>query len=112
MSAIRGTKSKAVLDREGFQQLLAAAYVLQQHNDSLRAEDPRFHATPLSSEIAEMQALVARRDLDLRSASALIAERLRKMAGATGVSICVVEAGCLDPIAQAGIAARVPGGAV
>jgi hypothetical protein len=41
-----GAKHKPVLDQDGFEQLLAAAFVLQQHSDTLRASDP--NADPLS----------------------------------------------------------------
>src|SRR5713226_1677073 len=44
-SSFTGAKAKPVLDRNGFQQLLAAAYVLQQHNESLRTKDPRLATT-------------------------------------------------------------------
>lgn len=35
-----GAKHKPILDEAGFEQLLAAAFVLQQHNDTLRASHP------------------------------------------------------------------------
>ena len=35
-----GASHKPILDEAGFEQLLAAAFVLQQHNDTLRAKDP------------------------------------------------------------------------
>ena len=100
-------QSKPILDREAFQQLLAAAFVLQQHNDRLSQENPGLPAA-----LREIQLMAGRRDLDLRSALSLVAERLRKLSNASGVSICVIDDGSLRPLACAGSAAHVPGGAV
>jgi len=55
MSSSIGANHKPLLDEAGFEQLLAAAYVLQQHNDSLRAKDPRADPVAVLTEIAETQ---------------------------------------------------------
>jgi hypothetical protein len=100
-------QAKLILDREAFQQLLAAAFVLQQHNERLSQENPG-----VPPGLREIQLIPGRRDLDLRSALTLVAERLQKVSGATGVSICVVEEGNLRLLVCAGLSARVPGGAI
>jgi len=46
-----GAKQKPLLDEAGFEQLLAAAYVLQQHNDSLRADDSDVDPVSLRAEV-------------------------------------------------------------
>jgi len=111
-SSFTGAKAKAVLDRNGFQQLLAAAYVLQQHNESLRTKDPRLDTTWIFSEIAETQSLVQAGDMDLASSARLITDRLRKITDAGGVSISLLKAGYLECLAESGIPAGVPGGSI
>jgi GAF domain-containing protein len=107
-----GARSKPVLDEAGFQQLLAAAYVLQQHNDSLRAKNPRLDPAWIFSEIAETHSLVRAPNLDLVSAGNLIAVRLRKLTDADGVSIGVLKDGYLDCVAESGTSATAPGGSI
>jgi outer membrane biosynthesis protein TonB len=105
-------KAKPVLDENGFQELLAAAYVLQQHNDSVRAKDPAVNTSAVLSEIAEIQSLVRDGGLDIAQAAKLIAERLRKITSASGVSISLVTDGYLDCVAESGVAAAIPGSSV
>jgi len=107
-----GARSKPVLDEAGFQQLLAAAYVLQQHNDSLRAKNPRLDPAWIFSEIAETHSLVRAPNLDLVSAGNLIAVRLRKLTDADGLSISVLKDGYLDCLAESGMSATAPGGSI
>jgi len=102
-------KAKPVLDENGFQELLAAAYVLQQHNDSVRAKDPAVNTSAVLSEIAEIQSLVRDGGLDIAQAAKLIAERLRKITSASGVSISLVTDGYLDCVAESGVPAAIPG---
>jgi len=111
-SSFTGAKAKPVLDRNGFQQLLAAAYVLQRHNESLRTKDPRLDAAWIFSEIAETQSLVQAGDMDLASAARLITDRLRKITDAGGVSISLLEDGYLNRLAESGIPAGLPGGSI
>ena len=47
-----GAKHKPILDETGFEQLLAAAFVLQQHNDTLRATDPTADPLAVLSKLA------------------------------------------------------------
>lgn len=111
-SYFTGAKAKPVLDRNGFQQLLAAAYVLQQHNESLRIKDPRLDTTWIFSEIAETKSLVQAGDMDLASSAGLITDRLRKITDAGGVSIGMLKDGYLECLAESGIPAGVPGGSI
>jgi glucuronate isomerase len=50
-SSSTGAKHKLLLDETGFEQLLAAAYVLQQHNDGLRAQAQQLDTTGVLSKI-------------------------------------------------------------
>src|SRR6266404_5291793 len=52
-SSSTGAKHKLLLDETGFEQLLAAAYVLQQHNDGLRAHAQQVDTAAVLSKIAE-----------------------------------------------------------
>jgi hypothetical protein len=105
-------KQKPALDESSFQQLLAAAYVVQRHNDSLRADDPELDTAQVLAEIAEMQSLVLAGQLDLIASAKLITDRLLKLVAAAGVSISVVSDGYLDCVAESGMPARVPGSSV
>jgi hypothetical protein len=100
------------LDESGFQQLLAAAYVLQQHNDSLRAQDPRLDAGWVFTQVAQTQSLLHAGGMDLEAATKLIADRLRTMTNSSGVSISLTTNGILKGVAESGLAARVPGGSL
>ena len=98
-----------MLDESSFQQLLAAAYVVQQHNDNLWAKIPQLDTAMVLSEIAEMQAMAQTGKLDLSVAGKLITERLLMMVGATGVSLSLVNDGYLDCVAESGVPAKVSG---
>jgi hypothetical protein len=104
-----GAKRKPALDESGFQQLLAAAYVLQQHNDSLRAQDPRLDTGWVLTQVAQTQSLLRAGGMDLDAATKLIADRLRTMTSSAGVSISLTTNGILKGVAESGVAARVPG---
>ena len=90
-----------MLDESAFQQLLAAAYVLQEHNDQLRAqeyerEQPKpaeagDDPTQLLSDIVETQTLIQGQHLNFSGAAALIAERVQKITRASGAAVGIVE---------------------
>jgi hypothetical protein len=104
-----GAKRKPALDEASFEQVLAAAYVLQQHNDSLRAQDPRLDSRWILTQVAETQSLLRAGGLEPRAAAKLIADRLRAMTESAGVSISLTINGILKCIAESGTAAKVPG---
>lgn len=105
--AFSGAKQRPVLDESSFQQLLAAAYVVQQHNDSLWTKLPQLDTARLLAEISDMQAQAAK--LELPVAAKLITERLLSMIAATGVSLSLIKDGYLDCLAESGVPAKVPG---
>jgi len=107
-----GPRSKPLLDEAGFQQLLAAAYVLQQHNDTVRAKDPRLDTAWIFSEIAQAQSQVREPGVDFSAAMVLVADRLRKVTDTSGVSICLLSNDALSSAAESGIAAAVRGGSI
>lgn len=97
------------LDEDSFQRLLEAAYVVQRHNDTLRARQTRLETTQVVAQIAEIQSLGRTCSLDIAGVCALAVDRLRKMTDAAGVSIGLVTEEHLDCVAEAGVPARIPG---
>jgi hypothetical protein len=75
------------LDESTFQQVLRAAYVIQQHNE-LKHETPRkIDAAATLAVVAETQELLQSQHYDLNAAAKLIVERLGKITNATGIAI-------------------------
>jgi putative methionine-R-sulfoxide reductase with GAF domain len=86
---------KPVLDEASFQQLLAAAFALQDHNDRLRAKGSHSEFANNLSAIVETQKLIQTLQLDLTAAAALVAERSQKITNASGAAIGILEQGQL-----------------
>jgi hypothetical protein len=107
--AFTGARPKPELDESSFQQLLAAAYVVQQHNDGARAKDPALATSGVLSEVAEIQSLVRAGSLDLVTAVRLTTNRLQKITRADGVAIALMTGGSLQCLAQTGCAAHANG---
>ncbi|MCU1296263.1 MAG: diguanylate cyclase domain protein [Acidobacteriaceae bacterium] len=99
------SRPKVALDEASFQQLLAAASVMQQHNDRLLAKDPAVSSTEALSEVAQTQKLIQSGKLNFGAATSLIAERLLRNTKAAGVAIGVVEEDRLAYTAASGDAA-------
>jgi hypothetical protein len=107
-----GTKHKPALDEASFQQLLSAAYVVQQHNESAQKEQTPGGRSQVLAVIAEIQSLIRTQSLNVADGCALIGERLLAQTDASGVSISLVDNGYLDCVAEAGIPAKVPGSSI
>lgn len=86
---------KPLLDEASFQQLLSAAYVLQEHNDRLRAKEFQAGFAENLSAIVETQKLIQTLQLDLAAAAELVAERVQKITHASGAAIGIIEKGQL-----------------
>lgn len=86
---------KPLLDEASFQQLLSAAYVLQEHNDRLRAKEVHSDFAKNLSAIVETQKLIQTLQLDLEAAAKLVAERAQKITSASGAAIGMIEKGQL-----------------
>ncbi len=101
-----------ILDENTFQQILEAAYVLQQQNDLKsdlkKAPRPIDPATTLA-QIAETQELLRSQALELKSAARLISERLRTITNASGVAIAVIRGDQLEYCAATGADLRLEG---
>ena len=98
-----------MLDESTFQQLLAAAYTLQGHNDRLHDKQTQVDHTQTLAEIVETQKLIQTQQLDLQSAAALIAERVQKVTNASGAAIGVIEADGVEYRAATGSASSLAG---
>ena len=107
-----GARQNPILDENSFQQVLAAAYILQEHNDALRARNARHDPARIASEIASTRSQILADGQDFASAAVLIADCLRSLTSADGASICLVNDGYLSCAACSGTAARVPGGSI
>lgn len=96
---------KPLLDEASFQQLLSAAYVLQEHNDRLRAKGSQSDFAQNLSAIVETQKLIQTLQLDLPAAAELVAERVQKITSASGTAIGIIDKGQLLYRAGTGSAA-------
>jgi putative methionine-R-sulfoxide reductase with GAF domain len=83
---------KPLLDQQSFQQLLQAAYVLQEHNDQLHlVAGLNGDTTRGLLEIVEIQRAIENQEVDASSALRLIAARVLKLTGASGIAIGVIQ---------------------
>ena len=103
---------KPVLDEGAFQQLLAAAYVIQQQMDELQgARRTASGATQLGSDAA-VGIVVETRDRlrsgtwDIDSAAQLVAEALQKITHASGVAVALERSGTLRYVSAIGAASN------
>jgi len=74
-----------------FQQLLAAAYVIQQQSEGINLREAGADPIQVLVHIAETQKLIQSRQLDLPAATMLIAEQVEKITKASGVAVGFVE---------------------
>ncbi|MFZ0286494.1 MAG: hypothetical protein WAL32_14785 [Terriglobales bacterium] len=100
------------LDEATFQQMLEAAYVLQERSES-PSPAPPVHP-PLDpaetlAEIAATQQLLRSKDSDLRTSARVVAERLQKITSAIGVAVAIIHEDQLEYFAAVGNAASLAG---
>ena len=78
------------LDESSFQQILEAAYVLQER----RKQQPVLRRKPelgdTLAEIAATQEVLHSKEWDLKTSARLIAEQLQKITTATGAAVAVI----------------------
>src|SRR5258705_2757000 len=84
-------KTRAQLDERSFEQLLAAAYMLQQQRESIPLPSARRQPAMSEAErlaaIAEAQAMVHGSQLRLQERLQLVAERAQRITGGSGAAI-------------------------
>ena len=100
---------KPVLDEQAFTRLLAAAYVMQEHTDRMRANMPVSDFTEIVAQIVDCQHYIQSRKLELEPALELVASRLQKVAGGIGAAIGVREGDSIVYKAGSGTAATLVG---
>ena len=110
--ASTGARQKPELDENSFQQLLAAAYTMQEHKAGVQVKRLPRDPAKISSEIAITRKQALADDWDFASALALVSNCVRDLTNAEGASICLVNDGYLSCAASSGTAAKVPGGSV
>ena len=104
MSSTIPDNAGPVLDEATFQKLLAAAYMLQEHNDRLRSGTPSAEpkdeppavdsdSTAALAQIVDAQHQIHSKDLDLAAAMDLVVDRIRKITGAEGAGIELLDQG-------------------
>lgn len=85
--------NKPALDEESFTRLLAAAYVMQEHHDRLRAKVSPADLTEIIAQVVETQHVIQTRSYHGRAAFDLIVKRLCSTTGACGVALGILDAG-------------------
>jgi GAF domain-containing protein len=111
---------KPVLDEATFQKLLAAAYVLQQHQERTRAAEEASRATQepdpdyshTLAEIVEIQHQILMQKLDLDGAAGFVVENLQRITGASGAAVGLLDHDHLVYRAVSGLAAAEIGSAL
>ncbi|MGH9516896.1 MAG: GAF domain-containing protein [Terriglobales bacterium] len=116
---------KLALDQESFQQLLAAAYTLQENKDVLQAGSSPENSASVFSEIAALRSqIIALVNAEphvspnnaepkpAAEAAALVTDCLRRLTKADGATVSLIVDGYLRPTACSGMAAQVSGGSV
>ncbi len=119
-SQVLDTLEKPFLDEDAFQQLLAAAYVLQQQNDFERLQQrlaptspkPRPNPEKTLAIIAETQHLLRTQSHDRTGAAQLIAERLQKIIPVEGVAIALAHDGRMEYCAALGSTSDLAGSSI
>lgn len=106
MASLRTTPA---LDEATFQQVLEAAYVLQERSESSPRVQPAPAPVDTLTEIATTQQLLRSKDNDLNAAARLIAERLQRITSATGIAVALIREDQLDYCAAVGTVASLAG---
>jgi hypothetical protein len=99
------THDKPLIDEGSFQQLLSAAYVLQQHNERSHSGKPEEGYTWTLAGILDIQEQVRTQRLDLQASASLIARRIREFSQADGAAVGIVDHDQLEYYAASGSAA-------
>ena len=100
------------LDESTFQQMLEAAYVLQERSEppaAVPCPAPTPEPADTLAEIAATQELLRSKDCDLPASAQLIAQRLQKITSATGVAVALIHDDQLEYSAAVGNAASLAG---
>jgi hypothetical protein len=106
---VANTPAIPPLDESTFQQVLQAAYVIQQRNDREREARRESDAAVTLAVIAETQELLQSQLYDVNAAARLIVGRLAKITHATGIAIALIANDQITYCAAAGSFAALEG---
>lgn len=97
------------LDEATFQQILQAAFIIQEQNDVAHSSKPKLDAAATLAIIAETQDSLRSLEADLSTSAKLIVERLGKITHATGIAAAVIQGNQIEYCAGTGTASRLSG---
>jgi hypothetical protein len=105
-----GTPDKPVLDEGAFQQILSAAFLLQQHKERLQENGTRESAFgQILTRVVEIREQIRNHQLDLQATTTLVARRIREMTEASGAAVGILNGNDLEYLAATGSASRALG---
>ena len=93
---------KLTLDQDSFEELLAAAYVVQEHTNQLHGVAQGSESSPALAEIVETRRLLQNECLNFEAAADLIAKRTQRVIKASAVTVGVLKEGKLCYQSSAG----------
>jgi len=102
-------QASPLLDEATFQQILQAAYVIQEQNDRRREVRPKLNPAATLTVIAETQQLLHSQLYDINAAASMIAGRLGKITNATGTAVALIANDQLTYVAATGSCAPLAG---
>ncbi len=105
-------KNKPALDEESFTRLLAAAYVMQEHQDRVRPKLSPADLTEIITQIVETQHEIQTHSYRGTEAFSLVAKRLCSLTRAEGVALGTTTSSKIVYRAAAGSAAAMSGASV
>lgn len=105
-------KPKPALDENFFQQLLAAAYVVQEHAATLHPPGMPTQSAEKLAQVAPIQAALRNGSLSIPASAKLVADKLLQLTAASGVSVSLISNGFLDCVAESGSPASIPGSSI
>jgi hypothetical protein len=97
------------LDEETFQQMLEAAFVLQERRKQQPVLRRKLELGDTLAEIAATQEVLHSKEWDLKTAAQLIADQLQKITSAVGVAVALIHEDRLEYSAAVGNAASLAG---
>jgi hypothetical protein len=100
------------LDENIFQQLLAAAYVVQEHTATLHAPARPAQPAEKLAQVAVIHTALRSGALNVSASAKVVADGLLPLTGASGVSVSLISNGFLDCVAESGLPARIPGSSI
>lgn len=106
---VAGAQTAPMLDEPMFQQILEAAYVIQEQNELRRAARPTLDPAATLAAIVEAQEMLRSKVLDLPAAARIIVEHLERITHAAGIALAVIQGDQLEYCAAAGTAAGLAG---